>query len=292
MLKGICFSLFSSCLFSYLYYFSTLLLPLSGTDVFGYRVLLTAPFVALAIILFKQQGKFIHHLKRIQKHPLLILIFMINGGIIGFQMWLFLWAPNNGSAISVSIGYLLLPIVMVAAARFIFKEHISPLKFTAVMIAMIGVIITILTKGELSWEASAICIGYTTYFSLRKKLKMMDITAFFIEILLLLPLCLYFIWQTDIQSVQLQNPSIFYLLPILGLISGTALISYILASNYLPINLLGLLGYIEPIIMFWIAILIGETMDSDTYPLFVCLIMAMVLIVVDGIRYARQAKYK
>ena len=44
---------------------------------------------------------------------------------MGYQMWLFLWAPNNGSSLSVSFGYLLLPIVMVAAGRLIFKERIQ-----------------------------------------------------------------------------------------------------------------------------------------------------------------------
>ena len=41
---------------------------------------------------------------------------------MGFQMWLFLWAPNNGSSLSVSFGYLLLPIVMVAAGRVFLKN--------------------------------------------------------------------------------------------------------------------------------------------------------------------------
>ena len=52
MLKGVAFSLFASLLFGYMYYFSTLLLPLSGTDIFGYRIVFTLPFVAAAVIFF------------------------------------------------------------------------------------------------------------------------------------------------------------------------------------------------------------------------------------------------
>lgn len=65
---------------------------------------------------------------------------------MGFQMWLFLWAPNNGSSLSVSFGYLLLPIVMVAAGRVFFKERISTFKFIAVIIATLGVISNIVLK--------------------------------------------------------------------------------------------------------------------------------------------------
>ena len=44
MLRGILISLLASILFGYMYYFSTLLKPLSGTDIFGYRMLFTFPF--------------------------------------------------------------------------------------------------------------------------------------------------------------------------------------------------------------------------------------------------------
>ena len=51
MLRGILISLLASLLFGYMYYFSTLLKPLSGTDIFGYRMLFTFPFVALSVVL-------------------------------------------------------------------------------------------------------------------------------------------------------------------------------------------------------------------------------------------------
>ena len=75
----------------------------------------------------------------------------------------------------------------------------------------------------------------------------------------------------------------------LGLISGAALIAYVIASNMLPMNLLGLLGYVETILMVIISFLIGEEMDADSYPLFICLVLAMSLIIFDGV-YKQRAK--
>lgn len=171
MFKGILVSLLASFLFGYMYYFSTLLKPLNGTDIFGYRMIFTFPFVLLSVTLFKQKAALIERLKRIQKRPHLALSYLLCGLLMGFQMWLFLWAPNNGSSLSVSFGYLLLPIVMVAAGRVFFKERISTFKFIAVIIATLGVISNIVLKGGLSWEAIVICLGYTAYFSIRKALK-------------------------------------------------------------------------------------------------------------------------
>ncbi|MCX2961716.1 EamA family transporter, partial [Rodentibacter heylii] len=95
MLKGILVSLLASFLFGYLYYFSTLLKPLSGTDIFGYRMIFTFPFVILAVLIFKQKNTLIERLKHLQKRPHFALSYILCGALMGFQMWLFLWAPNN-----------------------------------------------------------------------------------------------------------------------------------------------------------------------------------------------------
>ena len=63
MLRGVLISLLASFLFGYMYYFSTLLKPLSGTDIFGYRMIFTFPFVVLSVFMFKQKNALIHLLK-------------------------------------------------------------------------------------------------------------------------------------------------------------------------------------------------------------------------------------
>ena len=289
MFKGVLVSLFASFLFGYMYYFSTLLKPLSGTDIFGYRMIFTFPFVVLSVFMFKQKNALIHRLKLIKKQPHLALPYLFCGLLMGFQMWLFLWAPNNGSSLSVSFGYLLLPIVMVTAGRLIFKERISTFKFIAVVIAALGVISNIVLKGGLSWEAIAICVGYTTYFSVRKALKNSDLASFCLEMLILIPISIYFALQTDFAVVEQSNPNILGLLVLLGLISGTALIAYVIASNMLPMNLLGLLGYVETIMMIFVSFFIGEQIDAESYPLFICLVLAMILIMIDGV-YKQHTK--
>ncbi|QPB41713.1 EamA family transporter RarD [Rodentibacter haemolyticus] len=283
MFKGVFTSLLASFLFGYMYYFSTLLKPLSGTDIFGYRMIFTFPFVVFAVLIFKQKESLITRLKHLRKQPHFALSYLICGALMGFQMWLFLWAPNNGSSMSVSFGYLLLPIVMVAAGRLIFKERISTLKFIAVVIATIGVISNIIMKGGLSWEAIVVSVGYTAYFSIRKALKNTDLASFCLEIFCLMPISVYFALKTNFVTVEQSNPNIWGLLVMLGFISGTALIAYVIASNMLPMNLLGLLGYVETIMMVFVSFFIGEQIDGESYPLFICLALAMSLVIIDGV---------
>ncbi len=283
MLKGVLFSLCASALFGYLFYFSTLLQPLSGEGVFGWRIVFTLPFLCIALIIFRQQQAFKNLLLRIRQKPWLLGAIALNGCNMGLQMWLFLWAPSHGSSIATSLGYLLLPLIMVLAGRLIFREKISKLKALAVAIAGVGVGTNILLQGGLSWESMIVAGGYVFYFIIRKKLNIVDFSAFVLEILCVLPVSLFFIWQTDLKAVELVNPNIMWLLPILGLLSGIAMLSYIYASNLLPVNLFGLLGYAEPLNMLLVAFILGEKIDAARYPLFISLIIAMMLLVADGI---------
>lgn len=54
-------------------------------------------------------------------------MFLVFTAIVGLQLWLFVWAPVNGYALDVSLGYLLLPISLVLIGRIVFKDRLSPL---------------------------------------------------------------------------------------------------------------------------------------------------------------------
>lgn len=288
MIKGIFCSLLASLLFGGLYFLATFLRPLAGEDVFGFRMVTMLPFLGLAIILLKQRAEFTAFLRRIRQEPYLVLVLIFSASLVGVQMWLFLWAPNSGMAIDVSIGYLLMPIVMVAVGKLVYKEYLSPSKWLAILFATIGVVSNILLTGTLSWASLVVCMGYPLYFMVRKKFSISHIHSFVLEISLLLPIALYFITHVDMPQVKLENPTIYFYLFLLGLMSGIALISYTIASSLVPFNVLGLLGYIEPCFMLLIAFLIGERLDPNAYLLMICLSLAILLLVFDGILLVRK----
>lgn len=283
MIKGVFCSLLASLLFGGLYYLATFLRPLAGEDVFGFRMVAMFPFLCLAVVVLKQKQEFIDFLKRIYKQPSLILVLCLSASLVGVQMWLFLWAPNSGLAIDVSIGYLLMPITMVAVGRWLYKEHLSLSKWLAILFAFIGVMSNIFLTGKLSWASALVFTGYPLYFMVRKKFQISHIHSFVLEVALLMPIAIYFISQVDMPVIQQQNPNIYFYLFLLGLMSGVALMSYTLASTLVPFNMLGLLGYIEPCVMLLISFLIGERLSPDAYLLMICLAISIGLLILDGI---------
>ena len=294
MLKGVLFSLTASFLFGCLYYLAIHLKPLTGESIFGIRMVLTLPCLFLALLLFKKWDEFSLFLQRLKREPKLFLLILTTSTIVGGQMWLFLWAPNSGKAIEVSMGYLLMPIVMVAFGKIVYKEPLSRNKWLAIIFAFIGVVSNIILAGKISLESVFVCTGYPIYFYLRRKFGLSHLYSFIFEIAFLIPVAIYFISKTDMQAVQQVNPHIYIFIALLGIISGAALISYTLASTILPFNLLGLLGYVEPCVMLLISFLIGEKLNPNAYILMSCLLIAVLLLILDGIQAVRRShrKYK
>lgn len=284
MLKGVLFCLSANLLFGLGYYFAILLRPLSGESMFGFRIVVLIPFIFLAILLFKQWNKFSELLQKIRKKRPLVAVILLLALNTGVQLWLFLWAPNNGQAIQVSIGYLLLPIVAVAFGKIVFKEHFTPLKWISLTFAVLGVGSNIIFSGSISWATFVAGFGYPAYITLRRYFGINTLATFLLELILVLPFALYFISQTPMQPIISENPNIYFLLALFGLVNGAAFILYIASSNLLPVNVLGLLGYVEPLVMLFVSFMIGERPDSQSYFLMFCLSIAILFLTIDNFR--------
>ncbi|EIJ69695.1 EamA family transporter RarD [Haemophilus parahaemolyticus] len=287
MLKGMFFCITANFLFGLGYYFAILLRPLNGESMFGFRIIVLIPFILLAILLFKQIQNFKQLWQKIKENPPLIFILLLLALNIGVQLWLFMWAPNNGQAIPVSIGYLLLPIVAVALGKIVFKEHFTLLKWLSLIFAIIGVSTNIILTGSFSWATLVAGIGYPLYITLRRYFNINNLATFFVELLLVTPFALYFISQTNMQLILMENHYLYAILALFGLVNGIAFIFYIASSNLLPVNVLGLLGYMEPLVMLAISFIIGESLDSKSYILMICLAISITLLTIDNFRQGR-----
>ena len=109
---GALLAIISNVLFSALYMYGKWLIPLSGTDVFLWRMLMM--WLCLMIFLLAS-GKIrivIDDLMSIQGLAAWCLL-LLPTPIFASQLWLFMYAPLNGLGIQVSMGYFLFPLVMV-----------------------------------------------------------------------------------------------------------------------------------------------------------------------------------
>src|SRR5690606_300736 len=220
------------------------LVPLDGLQIYGWRVLLTMPLV-LAFVLASGRGvELLRIVRRLRKEWRLWLIIPLSSLLLGVQLWLFMWAPLNGVALAVSLGYFLLPLALVLAGRVVFRERISTLQAVACGIALIGVINEAWMMKGISWPTVVVVVGYTAYFSLRRFMRLDNLGGMCFDMLLSLPVafyCINFFGSSAEFSLTLS-----VLVLGLGLISATALACMVVASQKLSLGLFGLLSYLEP----------------------------------------------
>ncbi|MEN5034762.1 EamA family transporter RarD [Pseudomonas sp. TWI929] len=286
MSKGIVSSVMASCLFAVMYFYTSLLKPLDGEEIFGWRTLLTLPCLTLFMLVSKDWKRVGELLGRVRRTPVLLLGMVGTSWLMGVQLWLFLWAPLHGRSLEVSMGYFLLPLAMVLTGRLVYGERLSRLQKVAVACAALGVGHELYQNGSFAWETLLVTIGYPIYFVLRRRCRTDHLGGLWCDMCLLLPWALYFVIQGPLSPADLQaHPGLYALIPILGAISASALIAYVLASRLLPFSLFGLLSYVEPVLLVGVALLLGETIGPDQWLTYLPIWAAVLVLVLEGFKH-------
>lgn len=284
MSKGVLVSLVASLLFGLMYYASPWLVPLQGMDIFGWRVLFAVPLVAVMLHVGGEPQLIRQTLVRIRQDRRLWLAMPACAAMVGVQLWLFLWAPLQGRALQVSMGYFLLPLVMVLVGRVFYGERLSVPQKLAVASAAAGVAWALLREQSLSWEMLLVALGYPAYFLLRRHLGVAHLGGFWVELVLLSPVA----WWAAIGDGQAlaqmlaQRPALYGLIPLLGVVSAVALMCYMLAAKMLSFSLFGLLTYVEPVLLMLAALLLGESVGDGQWPTYIAIWLAVGLLALEG----------
>lgn len=285
MLKGIAASVLASALFGAIYYLPPFLAPLDGEQIFGWRVLLTWPFTTALLLWRGQGGRVAELLARAWANWRFGAMLLLCSALLGVQLWLFMWAPLHGRALPVSLGYFLLPLVMVVAGRWVFSERLSTGQKLATALAAAGVAHEVLRVGGLSWETWVVALGYPIYFILRRRLDSGHLGGHWLDMTLLLPAGLWFVLRAPSSVSQLStHPTLLALLPLLGVLSAVALALYMAASRWLPLGLFGLLTYVEPVLLVAVALLLGERGLPEQVWTYGLVFVAVGVLVIEGTR--------
>lgn len=289
MLKGLAASVIASFLFGALYLLAPWLAPLDGEQVFGWRILSTLPFTTALLLLRGQWPQVQALLLRARQEPLWGLGLLASAALLGVQLWLFLWAPLHGRALPVSLGYFLLPLVMVLAGRLLFGEQLTRLQWLATVLAALGVLHEIWRAGGMSWETWLVALGYTLYFVLRRHLRTDHLGGHWLDMMLLIPAALWFVLRTPSSFNALaQHPNLWGMVTVLGIVSAVALALYMAASRLLPLGLFGLLSYLEPALLALAALALGESMEPGQWPSYGPIFAAVAVLIADGVLRMRQ----
>lgn len=284
--RGVVFSLLASALFAGMFYVSTLVSS-TAEVVFSARVLFTVLCYAAALVHPAARRGVVLLWRRLRVRWWMLPLSILLTGIAGVQLWLFMWAPMHGHGLDAALGFLLLPISLVLAGRFLMKAHVSRMQWLVVSLAAVAVSVKLLATPELSWVTLMICVPYALYFVLRQRFGLDAPMVFGWEVLLLTPAAIFALMTT----APIEPSAIEYVaLAAIGLASALAMTFYLGASYLLSMPVFGLLGYVEPVMLVGVALLLGEQMQGADAVVYSILAVALTLLAVEGFRAARRPR--
>jgi chloramphenicol-sensitive protein RarD len=223
-------------------------------DIVAHRVLWSLPYLAVLVVLGGGQAKVRAALMR----PKTVAMLVATALLIGTNWLLYVNAVTSGHILAASFGYFLNPLANILLGRFVLREKLNPLQWTAVAIAAAG--ITVLAAGALGqlWISLALCVTFALYGLLRKIVPADALTGLAVETAVLFPLAIAWLGWMALASQPVFGDSTrdTGLLLLAGVISTTPLLLFTAAAKRLPYSTLGMLQFVAPTLQFLIAVLL------------------------------------
>ena len=257
-----------------------------ASDIVAHRVLWSLPFLALLTLLSRGWGK----LRSVTASAKTMGILCLTSMLIGGNWLLYTYAVVSGHILAASFGYYLNPLANVLLGRFVLREHLTRLQWTAVAIAGAG--ISVLALGALGslWISLTLCASFALYGLIRKVVAADAVTGLTVETLILLPLALLWLGFRFVHGANVMGPSTFDsgMLLLAGVVSTTPLLLFTAAARRLPYSTLGMLQFLAPTLQLLIGVfLYGEPFTMAHAIAFPAIWSALVLYVLALLRKPR-----
>ncbi|MFF3372131.1 EamA family transporter [Streptomyces sp. NPDC002680] len=284
-MRGVAVSLSASCLFGLVFYLTDQV-GTSPEVATAWRVLLTSGS-GIALLSLRPTRQLVKQLwTAVTATWWMPLVLLALSAGIGAQLWLFTWAPVHGYALDVSLGYLLLPISLVLTGRFVFHDSVTRVQWIAVGVAATAVALRITATHAISWVTLTICLGYPAYLAVRKYFRLDNAAVFAAECTVLSPAALIAIASGPGPSTTQGVLAISAMA-----LAGTAgMYAFLAAARLLSMPAFGLLSYAEPVLLFFVALTLGERITGPDIVVYSLLSLALLLLAVQSLLSVRDIR--
>lgn len=195
----------------------------------------------------------------------LILKHIFAGLILAINWSTYIWAMTTERMVQASIGYYLEPLVICLFGIFIFKEKITKYNATAMLLALIALVLMLVHYGQLPGVALILALSWASYSAIKKTTKNPNIielvyeTAFFAAFSFI---GIVIIEARGIGGMSYDVPFKYAFMLISGLITLVPVLLFGMATRKVSLFVIGLVQYISPTITLLLGIFAyGEPVD-------------------------------
>jgi len=204
---------------------------------------------------------------------------------------IFVWAVNVDRIVETSMGYFMNPLITVLCGVLFFSERLRSRQLVAIVVAFVGVVMMVVTHGELPWVSLSLAITFSLYSVIKKTVSMPATHGMAIETaFMFLPATFYLAtlsWQQ--QGVFGAHAQTDFMLILAGLFTLIPLVLFAAAAKQVSLTALGMSQYLSPFLQLVIAVLIyKEPFGADRMLAFGLIWIALAIYTLDQVKHRRR----
>ena len=259
-----------------------LLLPAGPIEVLAHRIVWTAVFLVLMLVVGRRLGD----LRRLSRRTWLLLL--AASALISINWGTYIFAATTGHVVDAALGYFINPLVSVALGVVLLRERLRRAQLVALVIAVVAVVV--LTAGVSGAPVIALTLAtsFGLYGLVKKIVDADPRVSVAVETLLALPFALGYLVALEVVDrahfVGFGGGHTL-LLVLVGPVTAIPLLLFAAAAQRLPLITLGLLQYLNPgLQMAWGLVIGHEAMSSARWLGFTLIWVALVVLTADALR--------
>ena len=244
--------------------------------------------VCLIFLAFQKQ---LRSTFKLIKNVKTFFILLTSSFLLTLNWGIYIWSVSVDRVVEASLGYYMTPLVVVCFGVLVLKEKLRFAQKLSLSFAGVGVSILTLAFGQLPLVAFGLALSWGTYSLIKKRLDAGSLETLSIEMIFaLIPSATYMFYLMSKNEAQYGSELWFSLILMTsGLVTVIPLLMFNSAATSLPLTITGLLGYINPTIMFLVGFIVfHEPLTFSKIFGFMFIWTALILLGIDMYRSGRS----
>ena len=243
----------------------------------AWRLIFTLPLCLLFLTWTRGWAE----LRTVLRNRRALLTLLASATMVAVNWWLYVWAIHNGHVYAASLGYYILPLMMMLLGLVVLGEKLTRRQWWAVALAGLGV--GILAVGALTtmWLSLSMAVTFGVYGLLRKTVAAGALAGLTVESMILYPVALAIVgyyWSTPAGPALAQGWGIAAAVAWSGPMTAFPLMWFAIAARRLPYTVMGFLQFSSPTIVFLLGLTVfGEDLRPAQFACYVLIWLAAAL---------------
>lgn len=255
-------------------------------EVVAHRVIWSVPLVLILLVVLRRTRE----LRTALRSPRILAMAALTAILVSINWSIYVWAIATDHALDAALGYYITPLFSMFLAAVLLGERLNRVQTFAVGLAAVAVAYLTFSTGKVPWVGLGLAGSWGFYAFFKKSLPIGPNQGFLLEVLILLIPALGYLGYLTYAGTSffLTETSNTWLLLGCGLITAGPLILYANGAKLLRLSTVGILQYLVPTMVFFIAVFwFNEPLTTERMIAFPMIWVAVIIYIFSVFRARR-----